>query len=124
MLAYQESRPWVTHLAAWAHFNQAHSHYLQILAEGGLLVAVPAAISLAMLVGAGRRALVRDRSEIFWIRAGAAASLAGVAAQSVWEVPLVMPANAVLAAALVALLLHEPRARQDASALSSHATRE
>lgn len=110
MLAYQESRIWVPHLAAWAHFNQAHNHYLQVMAEGGVLLGVPVSVSLIALVGAARRALGDDRSEMFWIRAGAAAGLAGVAAQSLWEIPLTMPANVVLAAVLAAVLLHEPRA--------------
>ena len=110
MLTYQQSRIWVPHLAAWAHFNQAHNHPLQVLAEGGLLLALPAAMAGAGLIAAGRRALAGDRTEIFWIRAGAAAGLAGVAVQSLWEIPLTMPANAVLAAVLAAILLHHPRA--------------
>ena len=113
MLAHQQSRIWVPHLAAWAHFNQAHNHYLHVLAEGGVIVAVPALVALAGLAAAARRALARDRTEIAWIRMGAAAALVGTAAQSVWEVPLVMPANAVMAALVTAILLHEPRARHE-----------
>ena len=41
------------------------------------------------------------------MRAGAAAGLLGIAVQSLWEVSLVMPANAVLAAVLAALAVHE-----------------
>lgn len=113
MLVYQHARIWMPHLSAWAHFNQAHNHYLQVLAEGGVLVAVPAALLLIALVRRARHALRDDRTEMFWIRAGAAASLAGVATQSLWEIPLSMPANAVLAALLVAVLLHEPRAGRE-----------
>lgn len=123
MLAYQESRIWVPHLAAWAHFNQAHNHYLQVMAEGGLLLGVPVSLSLIALAGAARRALRDDRTEMFWIRAGAAAGLAGVAAQSLWEVPLTMPANAVLAAVAAAVLLHEPRARRDDAIATNGAPR-
>jgi hypothetical protein len=43
---------------------------------------------------------------MFWVRAGAAAGLAGVATQSVWEVALIMPANAVLAGVVGGLLLY------------------
>ena len=109
MLVYQQSQIWIPHLAAWAHFNQAHNHYLHLAAEGGLLVGVPVAVAVLALARAARRSLAHDHTEMFWIRLGAAAGLAGVAAQSVWEIPLVMPANAVLAACLAAVVLHERR---------------
>jgi O-antigen ligase len=105
----------VPHLNAWAHFNQAHNHYLQVVAEGGLLLALPLAIGLAALAAAAGRALRADRTELFWVRAGAAASLAGVAAQSLWEVPLTMPANGVLAAVLTSVLLHDRGKREEKS---------
>jgi O-antigen ligase len=109
MLIYQQSRIWIPHLAAWAHFNQAHNHYLHVMAEGGLMLAVPVAIALAALGRSARRALAQDRNETYWIRLGAAAALVGAAAQSLWEIPLVMPANGVLAACLAALVVHERR---------------
>ena len=80
-------------------FNQAHNHYLQVAAEGGVLVA-----------GTGDR---RDRcfgsrlragncQQIWRVRTGFAPAprvvLLAVALQSVWETGLVMPANAALAA--------------------------
>lgn len=101
MLVYQRSRLEVL-------FNQAHNHYLQVAAEGGLLVGVPVLLSLAAFVRAGARSLREDHSAMFWIRCGAAAGLIGVAAQSVWEVGLTTPANAALAAVLAAALLHAP----------------
>lgn len=109
ILVYQQSRTWIPHLAGWTYFNQAHSHYVQVAAEGGLLLVLPAAAGLAALVVLGRRALAADRGEIYWVRVGAAAGLAGIAAQSVWETALRLPANAVLSATLVAVLLHQRR---------------
>ena len=88
------------------YFSQAHNHYLQVAAEGGLLLIVPvllAAVALARLVAARLR---EDGSGVFWIRAGAAAGLAGVAVQSAWETGLRLPANAELAAVLAALATH------------------
>lgn len=120
MLVYQQSAIWIPHLAAWAHFNQAHNHYLHVAAEGGVLVGAPVAAALVLLAASGRRSLTADRTEMFWIRLGAAAALVGVAAQSVWEIPLVMPANAVLGACLAAIVLHDrrdDRARQSARAI-------
>lgn len=107
MTQYQQSRVWVGSMQRWAHFNNAHSHYLQVATEGGLLLAIPAAAALLQLLTLGRLAVRADTGEMFWVRAGAAASLAGLAVQSVWEVALVMPANAVLCGVLAGLLLYQ-----------------
>ena len=96
MTNYQQTRFWVGSMQRWAHFNNAHSHYVQLASEGGLLLTVPALCALAFLWKLGRRALRADRGEMFWARVGAAAGLVGLAVQSIWEVALTMPANAVL----------------------------
>jgi O-antigen ligase len=106
MTLYQETRLWVGSMQRWAHFNTAHSHYVQLLCEGGLLLTVPALVAFLSVAVLGRRAIRADKGEMFWVRTGAFASLAGLAVQSVWEVALIMPANAVLAGALAGLLLH------------------
>ncbi len=107
MTVYQQTRLWVGSMGKWAHFNNAHSHYLQVTTEGGLLLALVTLVGLVWLFVLGRRAINADRGEIFWVRVGAGAGLAGIAFQSVWEVPLVMPANAILCGVLAGLLLHE-----------------
>jgi hypothetical protein len=99
MLLYQRSSP------GWL-YNQAHNHYLQIVSEGGLLVGVPVAIALGCFVREAWRSLQRDTSGMYWMRAGAFSGLAGVAAQSVWETGLTMPANAALAALAAAIVIH------------------
>ena len=48
-----------------------------------------------------------DRTPMFWIRAGAAAGLAAVCAQSIWDTGLRMPANAVLFALVAAVATYE-----------------
>jgi hypothetical protein len=101
MSVYQRSSPGVI-------FNQAHNHYLQVAAEGGLLVGIPVALALGAFVRAGWRSMETDRSGVFWIRAGAASGLFGVAIQSLWETGLTAPANAAMAAALAAMVLHVP----------------
>jgi O-antigen ligase len=113
MIVYQESRVWVGSMRRWAHFNNAHSHYLQVLCEGGLLLAVPSLWALGALVLLGYRAVRSDKGEMFWVRVGAAAGLAGLAAQSIWETSLIMPANAVMAGVLGGLLLYRREARPD-----------
>ena len=89
------------------YFNQAHNHYLQVAAEGGLLLVGASLSRLAAFVRAARARLRSEASGVFWIRAGAACGLGAVALQSVWETGLVMPANAALAALLAALVMHE-----------------
>ena len=101
MLVYQQSSP------GWL-FNQAHNHYLQVASEGGLLLGVPVMLALGAFAREAWRRLGADRSGMYWIRAGAFCGLAGVAAQSVWETGLTMPANAALAALAAAIVLHDP----------------
>jgi hypothetical protein len=110
MTLYQQTRLWVGSMQRWAHFNTAHSHYVQMLCEGGLLLAAPAMWAAGSAAVLGHRAVRADKSEMFWVRTGAFASLAGLAVQSVWEVALIMPANAVLAGAVAGLLLHHREA--------------
>jgi O-antigen ligase len=89
------------------YFNHAHNEYLQLAAEGGVLLSVPVAV--ALIAGAreiGRR-LGRDDTPIFWLRIGAASGMLAVAVQSVWDTGLRMPANAVLFALLAAIALHD-----------------
>jgi O-antigen ligase len=88
------------------YFNQAHNHYLQVAAEGGLLLVVPTCLALVALVRTAFRRIADDQSALRWIRVGAATGLGAVALQSVWETGLVMPANAALAAVLAAVLVH------------------
>jgi len=88
------------------YVNHAHSEYLQILSEGGALLAVPAALALLVALGHLWRRLTTDRTPVFWIRAGATSGLLGFLMQSVWETTLRMPANAVLLALVAAIALH------------------
>ncbi len=88
------------------YFNQAHNHYLQAAAEGGVLLVGPLAFALVAFVRTAMARLRADTSGVLWIRLGSAAALAGVAVQSGWETGLRLPANAELAAVLAALLLH------------------
>jgi len=101
-----------------SYFTQAHNDYLQILAEGGLLVSVAA---LALMVTVATSAAYRLRHDadpvINWIRFGAVAGLVGMAAQSTVEFSLQMPGVAALFVVLLAIAVHRPSER------SSHAHR-
>lgn len=87
-------------------FNDAHNEYLQLAAEGGVLVGVPLALAALALCSSIARRLREDRSKGFWIRAGAVASLTGLLVQSIWETGLTMPANDVLFAIVCAIAVH------------------
>ena len=104
MLLYQRS-------SLEVRFNQAHNHYLQLAAEGGLLLAVPLVIAGRRYLRDAAAALKADGSGMYFVRAGACCGLAGAAAQSVWETGLTTPANAVLAAVLAAIAVHAPPSR-------------
>jgi O-antigen ligase len=101
MLVYQQSTRLI-------FLNHAHNEYLQVLVEGGLLLAVPAALLAAAAVGEIRTGLRKDRSALVWLRVGAAAGLAAIAAQSIWDTALRMPANGVLFAIIAALATYIP----------------
>ena len=88
-------------------FNQAHNEYLQLMAEGGLLLSVPAVVAFIAWAQIARRRLRQDRHSLLWIRVGAAAGITGVAVQSVFETGLRMPANAMLFALLAAIVVHD-----------------
>jgi O-antigen ligase len=101
MLVYQQTTREI-------FFNHAHNGYLQLAVEGGVLVGVPAVIAIVAGVWQLARRLRADHSPMFWIRAGAFSGLVAIAVQSIWEVGLVLPANAVLFAVLAAIAVHEP----------------
>jgi O-antigen ligase len=115
MTRYQQTRVWVGSMYRWAFFNNAHSHYVQVASEGGLLIGLPALLVMVLTGTLGLRAVRADKGEMFWVRVGAAAGLAGLATQSIWEVALIMPANAVLAGVVGGLLLY----RRDPARLDS-----
>ena len=102
MLAYQEG-------SRLFFFNHAHDEYLQLLAEGGLIVVVPAAIAVLAAVVLMANHLGADRTAMFWVRAGAISGLIAVAVQSIWDTGLRMPANGALFAVIAAIAAHEPR---------------
>lgn len=119
MIKYQESRVWIGSMSRWAHFNNAHSHYLQVAAEGGLLLLAPVLTALGLVIRFGRRAVRDDKGEMQWARIGAASGLIGIAVQSIWETSLVMPANAILCGAVAGLLLYQrPMAHRSAESAS------
>ena len=92
-----------------ALFNHAHDEPLQLLAEGGVLLLGAVMVALGFFVHQLRRLLREDGGSSRQLRIGAAASVAAVAVQSIWEIGLHMPANLVLLAIAAALALRPAR---------------
>jgi O-antigen ligase len=89
------------------HYVQAHNDYLQLAAEGGLLLAVPAVIILGVFVAIVRRRFIEETSTTtYWLRVGAVTGLAAIALQETVEFSLQMPGDATLFAVLCAIALH------------------
>ena len=89
------------------HLAQAHNDYLQLMAEGGALVGIPAAFAVVMLVRLIRerfRDLSRDSTD-YWIRVGAVTGIVAIGLQEIGEFSLQMPGNAVLFVVLLAIAL-------------------
>jgi O-antigen ligase len=108
MLAYQTAE-------RHSIYQQAHNEYLQVLAEGGLLLGIPVVIAAVILVRHIRhRFRGSDDLPTFWLRAGVVAGLAGIAVQSLLEFSLQMPGNALLFALLLAIAMHRPSSRHHA----------
>jgi len=106
MAGYQQTLPVASHLDNVVRFNHAHNHYLQVAAEGGLWLGLPTLVLLAAFARLARRRLRQERGEALWLRVGAFAGLVAVAVQSLWEIPLTMPANALLAATMAAVVTY------------------
>jgi len=96
MLFYQ------TFQAGTTHFAHAHNDYLQLLAEGGMLLGVPALVLFVLFVREVCRRFKEglDDRHTYWIRCGAVTGLIAIALQETVDFSLQMPGNAVLFALL------------------------
>ena len=96
--------------SAWQYVT-AHNDYLQLAAEGGLLLGVPTVLAIVALVRLMRRRWRQgdDDPTASWLRAGAFVSLAAIALQSLVDFSLQIPANAILFVVVAAIAVHRPR---------------
>ncbi len=113
-----------TVVSAW-QYETAHNDYLQLAAEGGLLLTVPATLAAIALVRQMRRRWRQqdDDPVSSWLRAGAFVGLGAIALQSLVDFSLQIPANAVLFVIVAAIAVHRPRAiatTNDAPSTSVH----
>jgi O-antigen ligase len=115
MLLYQTNRD--------QHFQEAHNDYLQLAAEGGLLIGVPVLFTLGIFVRDVRRRFKEAPKEgtTYWLRVGAVIGLVSIALQSSIEFSLQMPGNAAFFAVVAAIALHRsPNLRPAGPSGDSH----
>lgn len=107
MLHYQSVRDGLRYI-------EAHNEYLQLVAEGGLLVGVPFLILFAALVVEIRRRFLAkvDDTRTYWLRVGAVTGVIALALQSIGDFTLQMPGGAVMFTTLLAIAIHHPPLRQ------------
>jgi hypothetical protein len=103
---YQQVMVLYQTMSRYFYITHADNEGLHVLAEGGLLLALP--VAGALLGGAALviKRLREDRSPMFWMRAGAASGMLAIGAQNLVEMTLRVPANGVLLAMLAAIAVH------------------
>jgi O-antigen ligase len=89
-------------------FQEAHNEYLQLAAEGGLLLGIPILLTIAVFLRSVWKRFheAPHSGTTYWLRVGAVIGLVSIAFQSIFEFSLQMPANALLFALLAAIALH------------------
>jgi O-antigen ligase len=108
------------------HYAQAHNDYLQLAAEGGLLVGIPVLALLAAVTATIRRRVresaLRGDESGRWLRFGAVVGLIAIALQAGVDFSLHLPGNAALFAVLLAVATHQTPPRGAARRSSSPAS--
>ena len=77
------------------HYVEAHNDYLQVVAEGGVLLAIPAFGLLGVVVYQLAKSRP-GRTTSLWIHAGAVTGLIAIGVQEIVDFSLQLPGNAVL----------------------------
>jgi tetratricopeptide (TPR) repeat protein len=96
-----------------SQYIEAHNDYLQILAEGGLLLGLPILLTLLLFIREVWRRFREgvDDTRAYWLRAGAVTGLCAIAIQESSDFTLQMPGAAVLFVVLAAIAIHRPVVR-------------
>lgn len=89
---------------------EAHNDYMQLAAEGGLLLGLPILLALGVF---GRQVWRRfregaDDAETYWLRAGAVTGLCAIAVMEIFDFTLQMPGASAMFVVLAAVAIHRP----------------
>lgn len=103
MLSYQ------TH-SSEARAVEAHNDYLQLAAEGGLLLGLPVVVAIGIFVRDVRRRFreAADDKRTWWLRSGAVTGMVAVGLHESVDFGLQMPGAAVLFVLMMAVAVHRP----------------
>ncbi len=95
------------------HFAEAHNDYLQLLAEGGLLLAIPTLMLVALFVWQVSSRFRERADDVFgyWVRVGSVTGLVAIGLQEIVDFSLQMPGNAVLFVLLCGIAVRKARGR-------------
>ena len=87
--------------------NVAHNDYLELAADGGVLLILPTLLCVFFFIRDVRRRFREDgRSSSYWLRVGAVTGLIAIALQETVDFSLQIPGNAALFAVVCAIALH------------------
>ncbi len=92
------------------YFIEAHNDYLQLAAEGGLLLGIPILITIALFIREVWKRFKEgaDDERTYWLRAGAVTGLCSIAVMEIFDFTLQMPGAAVFFVVLAAIAIHRP----------------
>jgi O-antigen ligase len=91
--------------------TEAHNDYLQVAAEGGVLLGIPALLLLLVVIREVRRRFAEraDDPTEYWLRIGAATGMLAMGLQETVEFSLQMPGIAALFAVVAAIAIRPGR---------------
>jgi O-antigen ligase len=104
---YQDVMVLYQTMSRFFQISHADNEFLQILAEGGLLLGLPVALAIVAGVVLIAKRIREDDTPIFWLRAGAAAAIVALVTQNIVEMTFRVPGNSVLFAICAAIAMHE-----------------
>jgi hypothetical protein len=88
-------------------WDEVHNDYLQVAADGGLLLSLVVVVCLGVLASEIKRRFREDSDPTaYWLRSGAVCGLVAIAMQEVVDFSLQKPGDAVLFAMLLAVAIH------------------
>jgi O-antigen ligase len=93
-----------------SQWDTAHNDYVQLAAEGGVLLVVPIAVALTAFARRVRRHLHADEAHpmAYWLRMGAVIGLLAIGIQEMVDFSLQLPGNTALFATLAAIAIRAP----------------
>jgi O-antigen ligase len=97
-------------------YIEAHNDYLQLAAEGGVLLGIPVVLLIIVIAREIHRRFAerQDDRRAYWLRVGAVCGLVAIAFQSLFDFTLQMPGAAVLFILVMAIAVQrrQPEASQ------------